>query len=95
MALELGTAINHTITIRPTQNRGFIVAVGCGHFVFADTVSLLDALKRYLDDPKKYEKLYGVHCAPVSVPQPDINVEMTAGSPARFEELRGPIHTLP
>jgi hypothetical protein len=58
MSTEIGKHSDYTITITPTMNRGFIVRIGCGEFAFQNHKALLTGLRKYLDDPKKYEKLY-------------------------------------
>ena len=56
--MEFGKAINHIITITPTNNNGFIAKVGCGTFCYSDKESLLKDFDEFLSDPIKLEKKY-------------------------------------
>lgn len=56
--MKIGKVINYNIKIEPSANFGFVVNVGCGLFVFADTDSLENGLRDYLHDPEKYEIEY-------------------------------------
>ena len=56
--MEFKQAVPHAVMIRPTMNQGFLVEVGCAHFAFGDTDTLLEALKEYLEDPEAVVKAY-------------------------------------
>jgi hypothetical protein len=56
--MKFGKVTNHTITITPTANFGFVVNVGCGTFAFENDSSLLTALGEFLVNPEKAEKEY-------------------------------------
>jgi len=56
--MEFGKAINHKITIEPSDNKGFYAKVGCGRFVFATREELWKALGDYLANPKEWERVY-------------------------------------
>lgn len=56
--MELGRLINHDIIIRPSDNKGFIINVGCGKFTANNESMLLNCLGAYLSDPEKKEKEY-------------------------------------
>lgn len=57
--MKFQKAIPHPITITPSHNDGFIVKVGCGTFVAETKESLLENLKKFLDDPDKVAAEYG------------------------------------
>ena len=56
--MELGKVINYKITIEPSQNKGFIVKIGCGRFVAENVDNLLKNLRDYLYHPEEWEKRY-------------------------------------
>ena len=56
--MKLGKAIPYNITIEPSDNQGFRVNIGCGHFVFSDATLLQEGLDEYFEDPKKWEAEY-------------------------------------
>ena len=56
--MELGRLIKHEIHIFPTDNKGFVVRIGCGYFVAESVDSLIDKLRRYLTDPERWEEEY-------------------------------------
>jgi hypothetical protein len=70
MSDDIGRHSDYTITITPTMNRGFIVRIGCGEFVFQNHKALLAGLRKYLDDPEKYIKLYTMKSAGSIMRQP-------------------------
>ena len=56
--MKLGKAIKHEITIKASNNMGFIVNVGCGTFVYQDVEKMLKDMKDFFKDPEKAEKAY-------------------------------------
>lgn len=56
--MKLGYAIPHEIRIRASANMGFIVKIGCGEFVAANTTTLLMDIEKYITEPDKWEKEY-------------------------------------
>ena len=54
--MEFGYVTQHSVLVRPTGNKGFIVEVGCREFAFTRAVDLLDALTYFFMDPKRAEK---------------------------------------
>ena len=56
--MELGRAIKYNITIEPSNNKGFIVKIGCGKFVAETKKSLLNNLSDYIMNPEEWEKRY-------------------------------------
>ena len=56
--MEFGKAIKYGILIEPTDNKGFIVKVGCGTFAFSNKEDLKEAFNGYMDDPEGFEKKY-------------------------------------
>ena len=56
--MKLGYAIPHEIRIKASANMGFIVKIGCGEYVAADSAELIAGLDDYLLDPKKWEEDY-------------------------------------
>jgi len=58
MNIKFGQAVPYDIKIQASKNNGYIVTVGCGTFVFENNESLIEALRQYLDDPKKAEEEY-------------------------------------
>lgn len=54
--MALGKAIPYNIAIEPSNNQGFIMTIGCGHFVYANKESLQVGLARYLNDWKAVTK---------------------------------------
>ena len=83
--MEFCRAINYTITIEPTANKGFYVSVGCGRFVFSNPQELVCALEDYLGDPKDFEKKYNA-CG--GQPRPDV-VQTQQGQPNLRSESAG------
>ncbi len=78
--MELGKAIPHKITIKPSANKGFIVDIGCGTFVAENTTSLLNGIKEYLYDPWGLEKEYNHKLEPEN-PLPDRRHTVSGESP--------------
>ena len=65
--MKIGQAIKHRIEIKPSANKGFIVKVGCGTFVFPNSDTLIMALSEYLNTPDAHERLYNKACGgPIS-----------------------------
>lgn len=56
--MELGKAIKYSILIEPTENKGFIVKVGCGTFAFSNKEDLKEAFNTFLDEPDAWEDRY-------------------------------------
>ena len=56
--MEFGRVIRYSILIEPTYNKGFIVQVGCGKFVFSNKEDLKEAFNEYIDNPKELEERY-------------------------------------
>ncbi len=71
--LEIGRIIKYEIHIIPSQNKGFIVKVGCGTFVANSRVELLSYLNEYLENPKSVEDEYSK-----LGPQPETGAEADA-----------------
>jgi len=51
----------YDINIKPVVNGGFILKVGCATLVYATGQALAAALKKYFDNPEKWEKEYNKH----------------------------------
>ena len=49
---------NYTITIRPSDNGGAIVKIGCATLAFEGTVNLIQGLETYFSNPQMWEKKY-------------------------------------
>ncbi len=49
---------NYTITIKPSDNGGAIVKIGCATLVFEGTVNLVQGLETYFSNPQMWEKKY-------------------------------------
>lgn len=75
--MELGKAINYNISIEPSQNKGFIVKIGCGKFVAENVDNLLSNLSEYLHHPEEWEKKYNA----ISPVQPE---EVPAGDTPEY-----------
>lgn len=74
--MEFGKAINFDVIIRPSNNNGFIVEVGCGRFVYQSKNILLADLEEYLSNPKAIEKQYdAAYCDNNPQPAHDENPE--------------------
>lgn len=56
--IKLELAFPFDITIIPTVNGGCIVNVGCARLSYSTPARMLIDLKKYLADPKGYEKAY-------------------------------------
>jgi len=56
--MELGRVMNYNVSIEPSDNKGFIVFVGCGRFAYETKESLLADLDKYLSDPDMWEDKY-------------------------------------
>jgi len=53
-----GKIIDQKIEISASHNMGFLVKIGCCTLVYANYQDLLAGLRKYLSDPKKWEKKY-------------------------------------
>lgn len=64
--LEFGRAIPHIINITPSDNKGFIVKIGCGTLAFSNKDDMIEAFQEYLNNPKDTEKRYtdNADCSP-------------------------------
>jgi len=78
--IEFGNALPHDIHIIGSANKGFIVKVGCSTSVFSDKEDMIHAIRKYINDPDKMEKLYNES----NVPQ-EVEVTSSGG-----RTLRGP-----
>ena len=56
--LKIGRKIKEDIVIKASANMSYIVKVGCAELAFSNEADLLEALRAYLDDPKKYDEEY-------------------------------------
>lgn len=56
--MEFKRAIPYSISIRPSDNAGFAVKIGCGRLVFASSTALIAFLSEYFADPEGTEKKY-------------------------------------
>jgi hypothetical protein len=60
--MKLGHAIPYGVKISPSDNKGFIVRVGCSTHVFATRKALVKALEEYTADPDKWVRKYYKNC---------------------------------
>ena len=65
-----GRLIHHGVHIQATNNKGFVVKVGCQQFAFEGIASLKAALCRYLDDPylveAEFRKVFELTAEPIT-----------------------------
>lgn len=56
--MEFKNLLPHSIEIRGTMNKGYLMQVGCAQFAFGDSDDMLELAKAYLDDPEGMVKKY-------------------------------------
>jgi len=54
--MKVGRAIRHEILVKPSDNFGYIVKVGCRVFTYSDPSELIQDLRDCLADPARLEK---------------------------------------
>lgn len=82
--MKLGYAIPHKIIIRASANMGFIVKIGCGEFVAADRIGLINSLNVYLEDAVKWETEYNKLPGRGEVEQGDVNLCQNVEQPQEW-----------
>jgi hypothetical protein len=60
--MKLKKRISRDITIKASENNGFIVEVGCARLSYSDHHEMCRDLADYLSNPEKCEKVYNEQC---------------------------------
>ena len=77
MTIHFGKVTKYDINISPTNNKGFIVRVGCCNAVFNKVDDMLNAIKEFLENPEEVEKAYNEACS-CDGPIADVPMQATA-----------------